>query len=398
MGYRDEWMRVGKTESISLDSTAIEKIQPLHLVLVEEPEAHLHAQVQQVFIKKAYELLRNHDDLKKPTDPKTPDRFSTQLVITTHSSHVAHEADFSCLRYFRRRRALSRAHAPTTTVANLSTVFGTGNETSRFVARYLKATHCDLFFADAAIFVEGQAERILVPQFIQNHFHDLNRRYVTLLDVGGSHIQRFKPLVDELGIATLIISDLDAALKTKVKDKIGAERTVSKGVSPALNMKQITTNSVLKSWHPKIEKIDELVALTEDQQIFDSDGECPLYVAFQKPTTINEDAPKSETVIPRTFEDALIYANMDTLADITGSAISNKIRKVVEANLSGEDLQNRLFELLKGSEKAAFALDCLFIEAPQVLVPPRYISCGLTWLQEYLTETSSDTNGVPSDE
>lgn len=398
MGYRDEWMRVGKTESISLDSTAIEKIQPLHLVLVEEPEAHLHAQVQQVFIKKAYELLRNHDDLRKPTDPNTPDRFSTQLVITTHSSHVAHEADFSCLRYFRRRRAQSHAHAPTTTIANLSTIFGTEDDTSRFVARYLKATHCDLFFADAAIFVEGQAERILVPQFIQNHFHDLNRRYVTLLDVGGSHIQRFKPLIDELGIATLIISDLDAAVKTPIIDKNGKKRTVPKGASPALGENQITTNSVLKSWHPKIEKIDELVALSDDQHIFESDGECPLYVAYQKPTTIYEGTPKSETVIPRTFEDALIYANMDTLAGITGSSISNKIREVVEETLSGEDLQNRLFDLLKGSEKAAFALDCLFIEAPQGLVPPKYIHCGLTWLQKYLTETSSDTIGGPSDE
>ena len=39
-------------------------IEPLHIVLIEEPEAHLHAQVQQVFIKKAYEVLRNNEKLK----------------------------------------------------------------------------------------------------------------------------------------------------------------------------------------------------------------------------------------------------------------------------------------------------------------------------------------------
>jgi predicted ATP-dependent endonuclease of OLD family len=39
------------------------------------------------------------------------------------------------------------------------------------VKRYLKATHCDLFFADGVVFVEeGQAERILVPHFIRHHF------------------------------------------------------------------------------------------------------------------------------------------------------------------------------------------------------------------------------------
>lgn len=40
-------------------------IEPLHLVLIEEPEAHLHMQVQQVFIRKAYSVLRNHEKLGK---------------------------------------------------------------------------------------------------------------------------------------------------------------------------------------------------------------------------------------------------------------------------------------------------------------------------------------------
>ena len=73
-------------------------IEPLHVVLIEEPEAHLHAQVQQVFIKKAYQVLRAHDALKHGS-------FSTQMIVSTHSSHIAHELDFTCLRYFRREPA-----------------------------------------------------------------------------------------------------------------------------------------------------------------------------------------------------------------------------------------------------------------------------------------------------
>ena len=93
MSFRDAWMRVGKAgKGTLLDAP----IQPLHLVLVEEPEAHLHAQVQQVFIKKAYTILRAHKDLGE--NPS----LHTQLIVSTHSNHVAHETDFSCLRYFRR--------------------------------------------------------------------------------------------------------------------------------------------------------------------------------------------------------------------------------------------------------------------------------------------------------
>ncbi len=75
--FRDEWMQVGKI--YNADNKITEKeFEPLHLVLIEEPEAHLHAQVQQVFIKEAYKVLRNHSDLKG-------ENFKTQLLISTHS-------------------------------------------------------------------------------------------------------------------------------------------------------------------------------------------------------------------------------------------------------------------------------------------------------------------------
>lgn len=51
MRFRDDWMREGKAKREQTDDNSV--IEPLHLVLVEEPEAHLHVQVQQVFIRKA---------------------------------------------------------------------------------------------------------------------------------------------------------------------------------------------------------------------------------------------------------------------------------------------------------------------------------------------------------
>ncbi len=45
-------MRVGKLSSTTVTDTK-PVIEPLQLILIEEPEAYLHAQVQQVFIRKA---------------------------------------------------------------------------------------------------------------------------------------------------------------------------------------------------------------------------------------------------------------------------------------------------------------------------------------------------------
>ena len=50
--FREQWTRNNKNEEDVKKS-----IEPIHLVFIEEPEAHLHAQAQQVFIRKALEAL-----------------------------------------------------------------------------------------------------------------------------------------------------------------------------------------------------------------------------------------------------------------------------------------------------------------------------------------------------
>ncbi|WEJ35060.1 TOPRIM nucleotidyl transferase/hydrolase domain-containing protein [Devosia sp. SD17-2] len=135
----------------------------------------------------------------------------TQLVVSTHSSHVAHETPYACLRYFRRLPAgMDKVAVPVSSVVNLTGAFGLETETSRFVTRYIRAQHADLFFADAAILVEGSAEKMMLPNFIRKDFQRLNQGYITILEVGGSHAHKLKSLMDTLGLTTLIITDLDA--------------------------------------------------------------------------------------------------------------------------------------------------------------------------------------------
>lgn len=199
MSFRDSWVNGDRRKA---DDEDVDAISPIHLVLIEEPEAHLHVQVQQVFIKNAYNILRNHPILKNKST------FNTQMVVSTHSSNIALECSFSDLRYFRRTK--NSQGLPISVVINLSTVFGTANATTRFIARYLKSTHCDLFFADAAIFIEGTGERVFMPYFI-NTYPLLDDAYVSVLEIGGRYAHLFKPLIDILGISCLVITDLDCA-------------------------------------------------------------------------------------------------------------------------------------------------------------------------------------------
>ena len=366
MSFRDAWMRVGKASK----GATITSTEPLHLVLVEEPEAHLHAQVQQVFINKAYAVLRAHADLG---DSKM---LRTQLVVSTHSSHVAHEIPFSRLRYFRRLPAGMAANVPVSTVVNLSEVFGTGSETERFVTRYLRAQHADLFFADAAILVEGPAERMLVPNFIRAHYDELNQCYITLLEIGGSHAHRLKPLIDHLGLLTLIITDLDTL-----------DRAGGASVQPARGANQKTNNATLKSWVPRIEDVDALMDAHAAGKILRLEGD-PLFavrVAYQTPLkVITPGSAEAEPAYPYTFEDALVFENLALFSALNGTGLVRKFRDAITAGGGTTAIGKSMYDTLRNGKKAEFALDVLEVEHFDKIVVPGYIAEGLEWLRDEL--------------
>ncbi|EKN63041.1 AAA family ATPase [Schinkia azotoformans] len=370
MRFRDEWMKVGKVAKNAPKNQEDFIIPPLHIVLVEEPEAHLHIQVQQVFIRKAYEVLCNHPNLKKQTN------FTTQLIVSTHSGHIAHEMPFSSLRYFRRIPPKNKGEVPTSIVVNLSDVFGQGDETERFVTRYLQSTHCDLFFADAAILVEGPAERMLVPHFIRHKFSDLNNKYISLLEIGGSHAHTLKPLIDYLGLTSLIITDLDSV----------DPNNNNTAIPPARNQSYVTGNYTLKTWLPNKKNIDDLLNLQEEDKVKTSEEHFySVRVAYQSPIKVKiVNDGLEEEALPYTFEDALVFQNLNLFKNIEGNGLVKKFRNAINEKGTMTELGKQFFEALRNGKKAEFALELIFKIDPNELEVPKYIYEGLHWLEEQL--------------
>ena len=366
--FRDEWMRVGKAAKKQSKDESI--IEPLHIVLIEEPEAHLHAQVQQVFIKKAYQVLRNKDRLKN-------DQFNTQLIVSTHSSHIAHELDFTCLRYFRREPAKQTGEIPSATVVNLSETFGDKDDTSKFATRYLRSTHCDLFFADAAILVEGSAERMLIPHFIRNKFPKLDQSYITLLEIGGSHAHRLRPLLETLGLLCLIITDLDSIGKSSAAK-----------VFPERGKDYRTGNTTLKEWIPKKEQLDDLLNCSDDDK---QSEDVLIRVVYQCPIKLQyNNNSNEEEAIPYTFEDSLALANMELFRNYNDpKGLLKKLKEAFGKDTLSE-ASKEMFDSLGAGSKAEMALELLYLTEPKEIEPPAYISDGLKWLEEKLDERKQD--------
>jgi predicted ATP-dependent endonuclease of OLD family len=365
MSFRDDRIHKGKAAS----DEGAESIAPLHLVLLEEPEAHLHVQVQQVLIRKAYEVLTKSEVL-------SGNGFKTQLAVSTHSSHIAKEVEFNQIRYFKRVPADAQISISTSQIINLTNTFGQDNQTEKFVQRYLRVTHCDLFFADAVIFVEGTSENVLVPYFIKNDYSELDSRYITILPIGGRHSHKFKPLIEKLKIPTLIITDLDPAESTGYH----------KSAMPQRGANLITGNASIQEWGIQPKALDVLLDLHSKDKIGLS-GE--LRVAYQTPVTISVGTVSGEA-LSATFEDALAYVNIDSITGLTSSKIIAVINDAYKKRTITE-FCSAVYEVIHGDSnaKVSFALELMY-ELSKIEVPP-YIGEGLSWLTGKLQHSDTDS-------
>ncbi|MFT2159844.1 AAA family ATPase [Pseudomonas putida] len=371
MSFRDDWLKRSRNPDVQT-ATGIE---PIHLVLVEEPEAHLHVQVQQVFVKHAYEVLCR-DELTKQYP-----NLKTQLVVSTHSSHVAHEVEYQHLRYFRRLPAgMDNIPVPVSTVSNLSNVFGDKTYTQEFVTRYLRAQHADLFFADAVILVEGAAERMLLPHFLRSKYEFLDQCYITILDIGGSHAHRLRPLIDALGILTLVITDLDAGKKRSAQPaRLGAGLT--------------TNNPTLRHWirmKGESAQVDDLMIMPPEAKWQVIDDLFAIRIAYQTPIAVSLPEIGDVEVLANTFEDSLVLSNTEYFTNRAGRGLLGTFHKALRSAKTTDALNNDLFEALRNGDKAQFALQVLGDPAFKSLKLPEYISEGLAWLELNLMKKRSE--------
>lgn len=316
----------------------------IHLVFVEEPEAHLHPQMQEVFIEQLAAL--------KSLFPKIDGietGWTAQFLVSTHSSHVANRAPFSGIRYFRLEAPVKEKEGRHAKVLDLSKAKGL-NE--KFLHQYLTLTRSDLFFADKAILVEGTSERLIVPRAIEkldkaDAGAGLSSQYVTLLEVGGAYAHIFFPLLDFLGLPSLIITDIDVV---GIQDK-------EKRSAALVHVGDRTSNATIKKWFSNT-NITPTALLTNAETESIKNGN--RYLAYQIPEMVGE-------ACGRSFEDAFILANPSLFGLIcSGNLTSDEENARAEA---------------ESHKKSEFALKYAIQES--AWVTPRYIHQGLKWLLSY---------------
>ncbi len=337
-----------------------EKNSEFLVVLIEEPEAHMHPQMQQVFISQINEVIK---EAKK-------DKIHVQLIITSHSSHIISEAGIAQNKGFSRIRYFNKIDNKISIQDFNSLSILNDKKTFRFLKQYLTVNKSDLFFADKVIIVEGTTERMLLPQMIMKVAPSLQREYLTVLEVGGAYIQIFKKLLCFLNVKTLIITDLDSVEKISKKKCI-----VNNG-----NNNEITSNSTLRSWLPGKISIKDLISCKDNDKIENE----VVRVAFQV---------KEREYVARSFEEAFIHCNKTLIMSAT-SIDDNGQKKFIKnkdffewfkSKSMNKIIRSTPYDLApeNSKDKTTFAFDIMaFQEDVYAWDVPLYIKEGLEWLSK----------------
>lgn len=147
------------------------------LLLLEEPEAHLHPQHQTLFMQVLEE---------KAAQPKADDlRQQVQVLLSTHSPTLAASANLDAIVMMMGHRVFPLATGSTKLQA----------DDYDFLRRFLDATKANLFFARGLIVVEGDAENILLPAVARKIGRPLGKHGVSIVKVGHRGLFRYSRIL-----------------------------------------------------------------------------------------------------------------------------------------------------------------------------------------------------------
>ena len=141
------------------------------LLLIEEPEAHLHPQRQ----------LRLMAFLQAQATQERADGQRIQIIVTTHSPSIASDLHLDSLVLIEQGRAFPLRKGMTKLESS----------DYSFLERFLDATKSNLFFARGVMVVEGDAENILMPVLARLLDRDFAEYGVSVVNVGGVGLGRY---------------------------------------------------------------------------------------------------------------------------------------------------------------------------------------------------------------
>lgn len=183
------------------------------IVGLEEPEAHLHANLQNHLASNLEGLIKeNHNTYRK----------DIQLILTSHSNHITTKIDFENTVVLHFKNGNVQSHY-------ILDGFGTTAEEKRqvnYLKKYLDSENINLFYSRRLALVEGISEKLLFPLFYKMKTGEtVDQSACAIVNVNGLAFKNFLQIVvNGFHTKCLVLTDSDIGTQTEnraqeLKDK-----------------------------------------------------------------------------------------------------------------------------------------------------------------------------------
>ena len=225
-----------------------EKTGKINFLIIEEPESHMHPQMQSVFIKYVLKMLIKHQYIT--------------CTITSHSEQMVRAMPLKQIRVLRQIGWYSSIIDPYKTLTenrkeysdfvndkNFSDTIP--EQMSREIIYMYDLNFANIVFADKVILFEGDTERMYIQALLRESekypfdqfdkiMTQLRAQYIAFVQVGGAYASAYIPLLHVLKIPSLIITDIDYKKEKREENINSSDDLINDSIAIS------TTNATLK--------------------------------------------------------------------------------------------------------------------------------------------------------
>lgn len=186
----DVEQQIQKEINTDPEHTSFSCIPPiLTIIALEEPENHIAPHL-------IGKLISNLTNIAA--------KCNAQTVLTSHSPAVIKRIDPEHLRYFRLDTNDCATKVRSITLPDKEKL----SEQYKFIKEAVKA-YPELYFAKLVILGEGDSEEIILPKFWSAKINNVDASGISIVPLGGRHVNHFWRLLNDLEIPHITLLDLD---------------------------------------------------------------------------------------------------------------------------------------------------------------------------------------------